>query len=120
MKESIAYKKAFELAVMVVKFCIRLKEDKREYDIARQLLRCGTSIGANLAEANGAISNADFSAKVSISYKETLESKYWLKLLNEVNMIDNTEFEELYNRTDEVAKILFSILKTTRIRNNEQ
>ena len=58
-----------------------LKNDKKEFELSKQLLRCRTSIAANIAEANGAISQADFSAKISISYKECLETKYWLDLL---------------------------------------
>lgn len=117
MKESIAYKKAFQLAIKIVKYCQWLKENKKEFDLARQLLKSGTSIGANLAEANGAISKPDFSNKVSISYKETLETKYWLELLKEVDLIENSLFNELLSDADEIARILFSILKTTRINN---
>ncbi len=116
MKESVAYNKAFKLSVLIVKYCQSLKEDRKEFDIARQLLRCGTSISANLAEANGAISKADFSAKVSISYKESLETKFWLTLLKEVEMIEKNVFEDLYSKTDEMARILFSIIKSTRLK----
>jgi four helix bundle protein len=56
-----------------------LSQVKKEFILSKQLLKSGTSIGANIAEANGAISNADFSAKISIAYKECLETKYWLK-----------------------------------------
>ena len=77
--------------------------------------KSGTSIGANLAEANGAISINDFSSKVSIAYKESLETKYWLQLLEATNNVEPELFKTLYNRTDEIAKILFTILKTTRI-----
>jgi four helix bundle protein len=83
--------------------------------LSKQLLRCGTSIGANIAEANGAISDADFSAKISISYKETLETKYCLSLIKDTNYIENRDFQSIYKDTDEVARILFSILKNTRI-----
>ncbi len=115
MKESIAYSKAFKLAVKIVLFCRRLKKEEHEYELAKQLLKSGTSVGANLAEANGAISSADFSNKVSIAYKESLETKFWLDLLKEVDLIENKQHESLFYDTDEVSKILFSILKTTRI-----
>jgi four helix bundle protein len=115
MKDSIAYNKAFKLSVKVVKYCQYLRETKKEFDLARQLLKSGTSIGANLAEANGAISKADFSSKVSISYKETLETKYWLDLLKEVQLIEEQIYEDIYSDTEEIARILFSILKNTRI-----
>ncbi|TAJ08602.1 four helix bundle protein [Marinilabiliaceae bacterium JC017] len=115
MERSIAYQKAFRLAVKIVTYCRLLRDDSKEYELARQLLKSGTSIGANLAEANGAISKADFSNKVSISYKETLETKFWLELLQEVNLIEDSLYQEIYSDSDEIAKILFSILKTTRI-----
>ena len=66
-------------------------------------------------EANGSISKADFSAKMSIAYKECLETKYWLSLLKDSQEINETEFKMLFDQADEIARILFSILKTTRI-----
>ena len=83
--------------------------------LSKQLLRSGTSVGANLSEANGAISKADFSSKVSIAYKECLETKYWLDLLKDTGYISEERHETLFGAADELAKILFSILKTTRI-----
>ncbi len=79
------------------------------------MLRSGTSIGANVAEANGAISEADFSSKISIAYKECLETKYWLSLLKDTDYISQKSFESMHDDADEIAKILFSILKKTRI-----
>ena len=79
------------------------------------MLRSGTSIGANIAEANGAISAAEFSSKISIAYKECLETKYWLSLLKDTDYISEKSFESMHNDADEIAKILFSILKKTRI-----
>ncbi len=79
------------------------------------MLRSGTSIGANIAEANGAISDADFSNKISLAYKECLETKYWLSLLKDTEYINDKMFESMHNDADELAKILFSILKTIRI-----
>lgn len=115
MKESIAYNRAFDLAKEIYHYCKQLKEEKKEYDLSRQLLRSGTSIGANLAEANGAISKQDFSAKVSIAYKECLETQFWLKLLYEVELIDATNYKSLFDKADEIGRILFAILKTTRM-----
>lgn len=68
-------------------------------------------------EANGAISTADFSAKMSIAYKECLESKYWLSLLKDSGELNLDEFNSLFEKADELSKILFTILKTTRIKN---
>ncbi|SDS21130.1 four helix bundle protein [Gramella sp. MAR_2010_147] len=113
-KKNVLADKSYQFALKIVFLCKDLNAQK-EYILSRQLLKCGTSIGANVAEANGAISNADFSAKISIAYKESLETKYWLKLLNDSNSIDENEFTELFKLADELSKILFSILKSTRM-----
>ncbi len=115
--KSIAEDKAYKFAIRIVNAYKFLTETKKEFVMSKQLLRCGTSIGANLAEANGAISTADFSSKVSISYKECLETKYWLTLLKDTHFIDDESFLSIFSECDEIAKILFSILKTTRINN---
>ncbi|MCJ7813703.1 four helix bundle protein [bacterium] len=116
IKKSIAYEKAYQFAIRIVNAYQHLTREKREFVLSKQLLRCGTSIGANVAEANGGISKADFSNKISIAYKECLETKYWLSLLKDTSYIDNTTYESIYSEADEIAKILFSILKTTRIK----
>ena len=108
------YKKAYSFSVEIIKTYKFLLKDK-EFILSKQLLRSGTSIGANIAEANGAISKNDFSAKMSISYKECLETKYWLSLLKDTDYIDPATYDKLFSLADELAKILFSILKTTRI-----
>lgn len=113
-KDSIAYNKAYALALKIVNLYKGLSEN-HEYILSKQILRCGTSIGANIAEANGAISHADFSAKMSIAYKEVLETKYWLSLLKDTGFLKEPVYTEIYADVDEIAKILFSILKTTRI-----
>jgi four helix bundle protein len=112
---SIAYKKAYKFAIRIVKCCQWLRGEKKEFILSKQLLRCGTSIGANLAEATGAISDADFSAKVSIAYKECQEVKYWLSLLKDTNYLTDRNFNSIHTDADEIGKILFTILKTTRI-----
>lgn len=111
------YKKAYAFAIRITKAYQYLSSEKREFVLSKQLLKSGTSIGANIAEANGAISKADFSTKLSISYKECLETKYWLSLLKDTNFINVDTFESMYNDADELAKILFTILKKTRIDN---
>ncbi|NLF07400.1 MAG: four helix bundle protein [Pirellulaceae bacterium] len=114
-KKNVGYEKAYAFAVRVVKCCQYLAGEKKEYVLSKQLLRSGTSIGANLAEANGAISKADFSAKMSISYKECQETKYWLCLLKDTGYLAPSAFTSIHADADELGKILFSILKTTRI-----
>lgn len=114
-KKSIVYQKAYAFSIRIVKLYQHLCTQKKEYVLSKQILRCGTSIGANIAEANGAISNNDFSAKMSIAYKESLETKYWLNLLKDTDYLSKEEFASLFADADEIAKMLFSILKTTRI-----
>lgn len=109
------YEKAYRFAKRMVNAYQHLSKEKKEYILSKQLLRSGTSIGANIAEANGAISKADFSAKISIAYKEVLETKYWLNLLKDTDFITQKMFDDVYDEADELAKITYSILKTTRI-----
>ena len=115
IKNSLSYEKAYNFAIRVVRANQFLQNEKKEFVLSKQFLRSGTSIGANLAEANGAISDNDFFAKISIAYKECLETKYWLALLKDTNYIDEKMFVSLFNDADEISKMLFSILKTTRI-----
>lgn len=113
-KENALAEKSYKFALNIVLVCKDLTSQK-EYILSKQLLKCGTSIGANVAEANGAISNADFSAKISIAYKESLETKYWLRLLKDSEYLQDEKFENLFESADELSRILFSILKSTRI-----
>jgi four helix bundle protein len=110
------YAKSHAFAIRIVRFYQWITEKKREFVLSKQLLRCGTSIGANVAEANGGISTHDFSSKISIAYKESLETKYWLSIMKETNIIDLKLHNSLYRDADELSKILFSILKSTRIK----
>jgi four helix bundle protein len=118
VKSSIVYEKAHAFAIRIVKAFKHLQENEKEYVLSKQLLRCGTSIGANVAEANGAISEADFSSKISIAYKECLETKYWLSLLKDTDYINEKTFESIYKDADELSAMLFSILKKTRMKNS--
>ncbi len=113
--KSLVYDKAYLFAIRIVKAFQFLQNDKREFKLSNQLIRSGTSIGANIAEANGAISDNDFSAKMSIAYKECLETKYWLNLLKDTGYIDIKIFESMIIDAEEISKMLFAILKTTRI-----
>ena len=114
-ENNVTHDKAYAFAIRVVNAYKHLIETKREFVMSKQLLRSGTSIGANVTEANGAISKADFSSKISIAYKECLETKYWLRLLFDTGYIDAKSYESMHADADEIARILFSILKTTRI-----
>lgn len=114
-KDNVTYKKAYDFAIRIVKAYQYLCEEKKEYILSKQMLRSGTSIGANIAEANGAISEADFSSKISIAYKECLETKYWLSLLKDTGYVSEKSFESMHSDADELGKILFAILRKTRI-----
>ncbi|MEO1377778.1 MAG: four helix bundle protein [Cyanobacteria bacterium J06635_10] len=114
---NVVYEKSYNFAIRIVKAHQYLNEEKKEYILSKQLLRSGTSIGANVAEANGAISKAEFSAKLSIAYKECLETKFWLSLLKDTDYITNKAFQSIYKDADEIGRLLFSILKKTRINN---
>jgi four helix bundle protein len=118
-QKSLVYDKAYKLAIRIVNAYQYLTQNKQEWILSKQLIRSGTSIGSNIAEANGAISPADFSAKMSIAYKECLETKYWLSLLKDTSYLDEQTFDSIYQDADEVGKILFAILKKTRISNND-
>ena len=113
--KNVLYEKAYQFAIRIVNAYKYLTNDKKEFVLAKQLLRSGTSIGANVAEAYGAISIAEFSAKISIAYKECLETKYWLSLLKDTGYIDEKSFNSIHEDAEEIAKISFSILKKTRI-----
>jgi four helix bundle protein len=112
-KENVIQSKTFDFAVQVVLLCKRLAEEKREFILSKQLLRSGTSIGANVEEAIAGISKADFSAKISIAYKEAQETSYWLRLLYATAYLDRATFEIIHAAYVEISKILFSILKSS-------
>ncbi|MBR1775168.1 MAG: four helix bundle protein [Bacteroidales bacterium] len=103
--------KFLNFAVRIVKLYKYLAEDKKEYVISKQLLRCGTSIGANFAEAQYAISNNDFLAKTYIALKETNETIYWLKLLYRSEVLSQQEYESIYKDCQQLLKLLISITK---------
>jgi len=89
-------------------------EKKKEFTLSKQILRSGTSVGANIEEALGGYSKKDFRAKMSISYKEIRETKYWLRLLKETEFISKKQFESLHNDAEEIAKMLFKIIQNSK------
>ena len=91
-----------------------LQNDKKEFILSRQLLRSGTSIGANVKEAIRGQSKADFSAKMNIALKESSETEYWLEVLYESEYLSKKEFESIYADNNEILRILMSIVKTSR------
>jgi len=115
MKENVIIDKTFKFSVEVIELHKYLTEKKKEYVLSKQLLRSGTSIGANVEEAVGGLSRKDFIAKLQIAYKESRESKYWLKLLHATGFIQNPEFETISNNLEEIIRILVSILNSSKI-----
>lgn len=112
--ENVVKEKSFRFAVRVVKLCEFLRSTKNEHIITKQLLRCGTSIGANIAESRYAQSRPDFVSKLSIAMKEAAETDYWLRLLYETKYLTQRQFASLINDCDELEKLLASIIKTTK------
>ncbi len=114
MKENIIQIKTFDFAKKIVKVYKVLKEAKH-FELGSQILRSGTSIGANVEEAIGGYSTKDFRVKMSISYKEARETKYWLRLLFETEILEEKYYEILIVDIKEILKILASIIKNTKI-----
>jgi four helix bundle protein len=109
MKDNVVQQKSFAFAIRIVNLYKHLVYEKKEFVLSKQILRCGTSIGANIEESIGGQSDRDFLSKISISYKETRETIYWLKLLKETDFIKIEEFESLNNDAEEICRILGSI-----------
>lgn len=114
----IAFLKSKRFAVRIVKLYSYLCNEKREYIMSKQLLRCGTSIGANLAEAEYASSKNDFQAKAYIALKETAETLYWLELLYSSAYLDVQQYSSIYHDADELRRILTSSTKTIKEKAN--
>lgn len=116
-KDNILLDKSFKFAVRVVNL-YKYLNNKKEFILSKQLLRSGTSIGANINEAQDAQSINDFISKLSIALKESRESKYWIELLRETNYLTSQEANNILNDLIEVIKLLVSIIKTTK--NNKE
>ena len=114
MKESAAREKSMAFAIRIVNLYKVLCKTRKEYVMARQVLKAGTSIGANLAEADCAMSEKDFPAKVYIAFKECAETKYWLELLQKTEFISMDEYNSIIGDCGELYRIIAAITKTTR------
>lgn len=122
MKENAVLDRAFNFAIRIVNLYKYLCNNKKEYVLSKQLLRCGTSIGANINEAQAAQSKADFIAKMSIASKEARETKYWIDLLIKTNYLNGSEnhVKSLVKDIEEIIKLLTSIVKSSQENNNEK
>lgn len=114
MGENVIVSKSYTFSVKVVRFCFEMQKQKKEYIISRQLLRSATSVGANIEEAQGAISKAEFIAKIQISLKEAKETKYWIRLIIDAEVFDTNKNFEILKDCNELIVILTSILKTAK------
>ncbi len=106
--------RSFDFAVRIVKLKDYLIEEKKKFDISRQILRSGTSVGANVSEAQQAQSQADFLAKMNIALKEAAVTKYWLRLLKATEKLTDKESTSILDECIEIEKTLYSIVRTTK------
>ena len=114
-KDNIIRSKSFDFSVRIVNLYKVLYYERNEKTRSKQLLRSGTSIGANIEEGIAAFSKKEFIFKLQISYKEANESFYWIKLLYRTNYINDVEFESLKLNIEEIIKLLISIIKTSKL-----
>lgn len=113
-KENILHEKSLRFAVRMVKFYQYLCEEKKEYVMSKQVLRSGTSVGANIRESRNAQSDADFINKLNIALKEADETQYWLELLQLSDIISEEQFNSLNSDVSELIALLISSIKTMK------
>jgi len=113
-KDNVIQIKSYNFAIRIVELYKHLSTEKKEFVLSKQLLRSGTSIGANIEEAIGGQSRKDFYAKLTISYKEARESHYWIRLLKDTNYLSQEQYDSLIIDVEELLKIIGSIQKTIR------
>jgi four helix bundle protein len=114
MKNNIIVSKSYDFAVKVVRLYQKIVPEKKEFVVSKQFLRSGTSIGSNIEEAIGGISKREFVVKMQISYKEARETKYWLRLMKDTDLISKDEGENLIADVDELIRIIVAIIKTSK------
>lgn len=114
MKESIVFDKSKGFVLRIIALYKYLCDEKKEFVLSKQLLRSGTSIGANIAEASCAYSSKEFLAKMYIAFKECAETAYWLELLYKAQYLNQPEFDSINADCTELQKILSSITKTMK------
>ena len=112
--ENVIQTKSYAFAVRVVRLYQHLSAEKKEFVLSKQVLRCGTSIGANVEEAIGGQSRADFASKMAIAYKEARETSYWLRLLRDTDYLTPSQFDSIHGDADELCRIIASIQKSTK------
>ncbi|MEO8664327.1 MAG: four helix bundle protein [Ignavibacteria bacterium] len=118
-RKSIIEEKSYKFALRIIRLNKYLNESRRDYTLSKQLLRCGTSIGANIKEATQSESKPDFIHKLSVALKETSETEYWINLLHDSNLMDRKSYDSIMKDCIEIIKLLTSIVKTSRSRLKE-
>ncbi len=113
-RDNVVQRKSFDFAVKAIKLSYSIQEKRNEYDLSRQLIRCSSSIGANLEEAMGGYSDKDFLHKVTISYKEARETDFWIRLMEKVGLISHDEKAELQKDIKEILRLLGAIRRTMK------
>lgn len=116
MKENVVVEKSKAFAVRIIQLYKYMYENKKEFVMSKQILRSGTSIGANIAEAECAFSKKDFLAKMYIAFKECSETKYWLELLYKTEYLSKEQYYSIDSDCTELLKLLSSITKSTKYR----
>ena len=116
-RENVIKTKSFHFAIKIVELYKYLSAEKKEFVMSKQILRSGTSIGANVSESEQAESKADFIHKLSIALKEANETEYWLELLNETDYLKNSDYLAIKNDVNEVLRLLISIIKSSKNNN---
>lgn len=114
MKENIIKSKSFSFAVRIVKLFQFLQTEKKEFVMSKQMLRCGTAIGALVREAEQAESKADFIHKMAIAQKEANETEYWIELLFQSEYINQEQYQSIITGVNEIIKIIASIIITSK------
>jgi len=117
MKENVVKSKSFAFAIRIVKLYQYLRTEHNEFVLSKQVLRCGTSVGAMVREAEHSESTADFVHKLAIAQKEINETIYWLELLHQTHYLSDEQFESINVDAVELIKLLTSIIKTTKSTN---
>jgi len=117
MKNNILLEKSYKFSIRIIRLYQHISKLKKEYVLSKQILRSGTSIGANIEETIGAQSIKDFRARLSIAYREARETNYWLRLLRDSGYITDKQAESVLKDCEELLKIIGKIQKTLKIRN---
>jgi len=114
-QNNVILEKSYKFALRIIRLYLHLTKEKKEYELSRQILRCGTSIGANVEEAVGGYSKKEFLNKMNIAYKEARETNYFLRLLRDSKLIELKLAQSFIQDIEELIKILTKIQITTKV-----